>query len=403
MTDRPNNTQVELNQSKAFSRSKFVLWVALAIIVGFIAGTRSEMISGVSLFGDKATSDIDYREVQAVYEKLKTEYDGELDLEKLTEGASEGMVEAAGDPYTVYMTKEDSDDFKKNLDGDIGAGIGAEIGIRSGQPTVIRVLPDHPSEKAGMQNGDVIVGINDESAINLPLEKTVERLRGEEGSSVKVIVLRNKEPKEFSVVRQKIQNPSVSTRIENNVGIIRMSRFDEETGGLVRRASEDFVRKNVDGVILDLRDNGGGYVTAAQEVAGIWLDKKVVITEQRQGKVIDSLKSTGPKPTLATTPTVVLINGGSASASEIIAGALGEYGKAKIVGEKSFGKGTVQKMVELDNGGLLKVTIARWYTPKGKNITKEGIKPDKAIELTAQDADKGADPQIKAALELLKK
>lgn len=188
--------------------------------------------------------------------------------------------------------------------------------------------------------------------------------------------------------------------VKDNVGILTVSRFDNETSSLARAAAQDFKNQGVKGVILDLRGNGGGYVDAAQDLAGLWLDGKVVVTERTGGKIVDQLKSTR-NPILADILTVVLVNGGSASASEIVAGALQDYKVAKLVGEKTFGKGSVQKLIDLPEGAQLKVTVARWYTPNGKNITEEGISPDLTATLTTEDVNAGVDPQFDAAKKAL--
>jgi carboxyl-terminal processing protease len=193
-----------------------------------------------------------------------------------------------------------------------------------------------------------------------------------------------------------VNNPSVQSSVENGVGRLTITRFDDETGNLARKAAQSFKQQNVKSVILDLRDNGGGYLTAAQDVAGLWLDDQVVVSERTGGKVTEELKS-GSDTVLAGIPTVVLVNGSSASASEIVAGALQDHKAATLIGEKTFGKGTVQKVIDLGAGTTLKVTIARWYTPNGKNITKEGITPDQKVGMTAADVDAGKDPQLEAA------
>jgi len=184
--------------------------------------------------------------------------------------------------------------------------------------------------------------------------------------------------------------------VTNGVGTLTISRFDSETGTLARAAARDFKSQGVKAIILDLRGNGGGYLTAAQDVAGLWLDNQVVVSERTNGKVVDELKS-GSDAILSGIHTVVLVNAGSASASEIVAGALQDHGVAKLVGEKTFGKGSVQKLIALPEGAQLKVTVARWYTPNGKNITKEGITPDITATLAQKDVDAGVDPQLDAA------
>ena len=385
---------------KGISKSVYFLTIALVAIVGFVAGTRSnELLAVVApVFGIKVeTGTLDLSSVQKTYQELKANYDGELDKQKLVDGANRGLVEAAGDPYTVFMDAKEAAEFDKDLSGEIGGGVGAEIGVRNGKPTIIRVLPGNPAEKAGVKAGDVIVGVNDQSTNGWNAEKTAGEIRGEVGTTVKIGLLRGEEAKELTITRQQVTNPSVQSRLQNGIGILTLTRFDNETGTLARQAAEKFKQQSVKGVVLDLRGNGGGFITAAKEVSGLWLDGKTVVTEKANNRVVDELKS-GTNPILAGIPTVVVVNGSSASASEIVAGALQDYKAATLLGEKTFGKGTVQKVLGLGAGTQLKVTVARWYTPNGRNITKEGIAPDRAVELTAADTDAGKDPQLEAAL-----
>lgn len=387
------------------SKNLFFFAIALTVVIGFIAGTRSNEIFGLvgPLLGFKVeTGSLDLSSVQNTYRNLKANYDGTLDTDALIMGASKGLVQAAGDQYTVFMDAKEAKNFEDDLSGQIGGGIGAEIGVRSGQPTIIRVLPDNPAEKAGVTAGDVIVAINDESTKDWPSDKTADAIRGDVGTSVKLVVRRGEETKTFSITRANVVNPSVQAHIENGLGILDISRFDSETGDLAKKAADNFKSQNVKGVILDLRDNGGGYVTAAQDVAGLWLDNKTVVSERTGGKVIDEVKS-GGDPILAGIPTVVLVNGSSASASEIVSGALQDYKVATLIGEKTFGKGTVQKVIDLPGGTKLKVTVARWYTPNGKNITKEGIEPNQKVVMTSDDVNSGKDPQLDAAKGFLNK
>ena len=322
-------------------------------------------------------------------------YDGDLDQQALIDGAARGMTAATGDPYTVFMDKAESEDFAKQLVGEV-SGIGCEIGVRSKQPTILRVLPDSPAEQSGLQAGDVIRAVNDEIVIGADSGSVAEKIRGEIGTSVKVAVLRGSEPKEFSMTRAKVSDKSVRTSVTDGIGTMIISRFDQDTAQLARTAAQDFKKQNVRGVIIDLRDNGGGYLTAARDVAGLWLDNKVVVSEKTGGKVTDEIRSAS-SPVLDGIKTVVLVNGSSASASEIVAGALQDHKFATLVGEKTYGKGTVQQLIELPGGRQVKITIARWYTPNGKNITKDGIAPDVAIPLTSDDMNAGRDPQLDAA------
>lgn len=388
-------------QKKTMSRSTFFAVMCLVLLIGFVAGTRSDAIYAAigPVFGVKAAaSSIDLHAVEATYRELASNFDGTLDTQKLIDGASRGLVAAAGDRYTVFMDAKEAKEFNDDLSGDIGGGIGAEIGVRNGQPTILRVLADNPAEKAGLKQGDTIVSINDESTNGWTSDKAAGKIRGDVGTSVKLVVLRDgSDKKDFTITRATVTNPSVYSKIENGIGILTISRFDSETGALAARAADSFKQAGVYGVIVDLRNNGGGYLTAAQEVAGLWLKDKVVVSERTNGKVVDELKS-GGDAILAGIPTTVLVNGSSASASEIVAGALQDYSAAKLIGEKTFGKGTVQKVMDLGAGTQLKVTVARWYTPKGKNITEQGISPDKEVKLSDDDANAGRDPQRDAAI-----
>ena len=385
---------------RPISRNLLFLSITLAIVVGFVAGTRSHELFGAvaPLVGIKVeTGTLNLDPVQATYQQLKANYDGKLNEQALIDGASRGLVAAAGDRYTVFMDKKEASDFDKDLSGEIGGGIGVELGTRNGQPTVVRVLEGNPAEKAGLMAGDIITKINGESADGWDTGKVAEKVRGEVGSTVKVVIVRGQETKDFTVTRATVNNPSVQSRVQNGVGIMKLTRFDEKTSQLAQKAAEEFKQQHVTGVILDLRGNGGGYLEAAQKVAGIWLDKKVVVSERVNGKVTEELKSDG-NPVLSGIKTVVLVDEDSASASEIVAGALQDHGAATLVGQKTFGKGTVQQILDLGAGTKLKVTVARWYTPKGKNITKEGIKPNQAVSISKDDINAGRDPQLDAAL-----
>jgi carboxyl-terminal processing protease len=399
MSSNNQSMVTPLERASSVSKNVFFLTIAIVAVVSFVAGTRGNEILGTiaPILGIKVeTSTLDLAAVQKTYQQLKLNYDGTLDQAKLIDGASRGLVAAAGDQYTVFMDEKEASEFNNDLSGKIGGGVGAEIGLRNEVPTVIRILPGNPAEKAGLLAGDIIIGVNDESTSQWTATKTAEKIRGEVDTTVKIKVLRTGEEKDFTVTRATVNNPSVQTSVENGIGTLTISRFDSETSDLARNAAQSLKQQNVRGIILDLRGNGGGYLTAAQDVSGLWLNDKVVVSERTNGKVVDELKS-GNNPLLAGIPTVVLVNGSSASASEIVAGALQDHKAATLIGEKTFGKGTVQKVIDLGMGTILKVTIARWYTPNGKNITKEGISPDQTVELKAEDANAGKDPQLDAA------
>lgn len=384
---------------KAQSKGLQFFIVALALTVGFIFGTRSNELYAITapIFGIKGDgSTLNLALVEDAYRQLVANYDGKLDQQALIDGATRGMVAATGDRYTVFLDAKEAREFDKDISGEIGGGIGVELGIRHDRVTIIRVLDDNPAKGAGVRAGDVVVAINDQDVKDLDTTKVADKIRGEVGTTVKLGLLRGNEQKDISITRATVSNPSVDAKVQNGIGILTISRFDDKTGDQARAAASNFIDQGVKGVILDLRGNGGGYLTASQDVAGLWLQDKVIVSERIGGKVTDELKS-GGEPLLAGIKTVVITNGASASASEIVAGALKDYGVATLVGEKTFGKGTVQRVIDLHGGTVLKVTVARWYTPKGKNITKQGISPDKKVVLTAEDANAGRDPQLNAA------
>lgn len=390
--------------SRGISKNMYFLTIAIVAIVGFVAGTRQEEILaavGPTLGIKTQTTDgIDVSSLQNTYKELAANFDGELDIPTLIEGANKGLVAAAGDNYTVYMSAEEVEQFDRDLSGNIGGGVGAEIGVRSDQPTILRTLDDMPAEKAGLKAGDVILAVNSTVTNGWTAEKTAEAIRGEIGTTVKIKVLREGEEQEFSITRAEIKNSSVDSEIKDGLGILTIRRFDSETARLARRAAEDFKQQQVRGVVVDLRGNSGGYLSAAQDVASMWLDNKLIVTERRGDEVREELRSKR-NPLLGGVSTVVLVNETSASASEIVAGALQDYEAATILGEKTFGKGTVQKLVNLKGGAELKVTIARWYTPEGRSISSEGIEPDKEVELSFDDVNAGRDPQMEAAISTL--
>jgi carboxyl-terminal processing protease len=242
--------------------------------------------------------------------------------------------------------------------------------------------------------------VNDESTSGWTVEKAVSVIRGEAGTTVKLNIQRGNEVKDYTITRAIINNPSVDGSVTDGVGTMTITRFDTETGDLARVAAQDFVNQGVKAVILDLRGNNGGYVSAAVDVAGLWLDNQIIVTERVGNAVRDTLKS-GSNAILSGIPTVVLVDGGTASASEIVAGALQDHNVAKLVGDTTFGKGSVQLPISLDGGAELKVTIARWYTPNGKNINQQGIVPDSTVLLTQNDVDQGIDPQLDEAKKVL--
>lgn len=377
----------------------FVVTLAIGFGLGLYSKPLLEIADSIRT-GKAVVSNLDLSPLQDTYKTIKKNYDGVIDEKKLVDAANKGMIESLGDDYTIYLTPSEAQKFDEELNGYVGAGIGVEIGKRFDMMTVLRVLADHPAVKAGIQKGDVILRVDGQSTEGWTVEETASKVRGEIGTNVNITVLRGGKTYDYTITRAVIDNKSVNYSNVGGIGIIQISRFDMDTGELTRKAATDLKSQGVKGIVLDLRNNGGGYVDAAQAVAGVWLDKKLLFTEKSGDKVIDVIYSTG-SPILEGVPTVVLVNGSSASASEIVAGAFQDYKVASIVGEQSFGKGSVQQLFNLDNGSQLKVTIARWFTPNNANITKGGITPSVVVKYTDTDANSDNDTQLKEAIKIL--
>jgi len=347
-------------------------------------------------------NNLDYSSVNQVYQQLKKKYDGKISVDQLVLGLKKGLVEAAGDPYTTYMDATTAKDFNEQLNGSF-SGIGAELGKEGNNIVVISPLSGFPADKAGLKPKDVVIEIDGQDASGLSVDEAVHRIRGEKGTTVKLVVIRNSQERlEFSIIRDTITIPSVEHKIiNNNIGYIKISRFADDTQDLTDKAANEFANKNLKGIIVDLRNNPGGYLNAAVDISGKWLRQgQVILQEKRSGKVIQTYRADNNGQFVGM-PTVILLNEGSASASEIMAGALKDNKAATIIGVKSFGKGSVQEFSNFDNGDSLKVTIARWYTPAGKNIDKQGISPTTKIELTDADIKASKDPQIDAAIAVI--
>jgi carboxyl-terminal processing protease len=377
--------------------------VLVVLLVGFVAGDRSNQLYALvgPVFGARVeTGKLNDESLQTAYKALKENYNGKVDDNKLIEGAKSGMVAALGDPYTVYFNKKDAKEFNNELSGDIGGGIGAEVGVRNGQPTVLRTLPDNPAEKAGLHANDTILAVNDVSSDGWDADRTVQAIRGEAGTTVKLTVKRDNESKEFTITREIINNPSVSSELKGDVGIMTINRFDQETVSLVRKAVSDLKDHGMKKMVVDMRGNGGGYLDAAPGVAGMWLSDKLVVSVKANTGSEQRLMSEGDA-LLKGVKTAVVVNGGSASATEIVTAALKHYKVATIVGEKTYGKGTVQELIPLGGDTLLKVTIKRWYTPSGSNVNKTGIQPDVVVGLKQADLDAGHDPQLEKAIQIV--
>ncbi len=388
--------------AKKIQLTSTIIACFVTLVIGFVSGVNWEAIkSKIGLEKKADVASINFNSLNEVYQTLAEDYDGDLDKQVVIDEAKRGLVNAAGDKYTYFMTRAEADEFNKDLEGDVGAGIGVEIGERDGWVKVLRTTEGNPAQKAGVLAGDIIYKADGEDISTLGVDKVAEKLRGAEGTKVKLTVVRDGEEKEFELVREKINNASVYVNYRNGgkTAVLTISRFDSDTGSLAYQKAQEIIEKGCTKVILDLRGNGGGYVSAAQDVASLWIDGDLVVEQRsKSGFNDDKIYAKTGRAILKDMKTVILTNGGSASASEIVIGALKDYGKATLIGEKTYGKGSVQALETLNDGAVLRVTVAKWYTPNGDNINGEGIEPDQTVERTFDQINHNEDPQLDAAL-----
>jgi carboxyl-terminal processing protease len=351
---------------------------------------------------EESLGELDYHGVDELYSTLVQSFDGQLNKDELETGLKEGLVEAANDPYTEYLTQEESKELDEQLNGSF-EGIGAELGKEEQSIVIISPIAGFPAEKAGLRAGDIVAEIDGETAFDISITEAVKRIRGEKGTEVTLTVVRDGDSQEITITRDTITIPSVETEyIKGNIGVMIISRFGEDTLQLAGEAAEAFKDKEVNGVILDLRGNPGGRLDTAVDVSEIWLDRGQTILEEKRADTLIRTYSAEGDGVLSGVPTAVLINGSSASASEIVAGALRDNNKATLIGEQTYGKGSVQELISQSFGGVLKVTIARWFTPEGINIDEEGIEPNREVKLSEKDFENDRDPQRRAAAKLLR-
>lgn len=352
---------------------------------------------------------IDFSLFWQVLKKIEEQYvdKEELDYKEILYGAISGMAESLQDPYTVFMKPEKTESFVESVEtGGSFEGVGMEIGIKGGRLTVIAPLEGTPAMKSGIKAGDKIFKIDDISTDDLLLEEAVNLIRGEKGTEVVLTISRKslKEPKEISIIRDTIQIPIARWEMkDNNIAYIKIYHF---TGNLPNKFQEivsKILNDKAEKIILDFRNNPGGYLEVAVDIASWFIPRGEVVAIEDFGeeKTQKKYRSKGYEQ-LQDFPIAVLINNGSASASEIVAGALRDIKEIKLIGEKSFGKGSIQRLEKFRDGSSLKVTVAKWLTPSGISISDEGLTPDVEIELTEEDYDNNRDPQLDRAIEILK-
>jgi carboxyl-terminal processing protease len=379
--------------------------VLVVFILGINVGNGTVPLAWSSRSAQNGSlpSSLDYSTVNQVYRAIKDNYDGKLTEAQLLDGLKAGLAQATGDPYTEYFSTKDAKAFNNQLQGTF-SGIGAELGQDSDKNLiVIAPISGFPADKAGLRAQDVIVSIDGKSTSGVSVDQAVNLIRGKKGTKVTLKIVRNKtDTQTITITRADIKVPSVNEKIlDNNLGYMQITQFSDDTADLAAKAAQKFKDNNVKGVVLDLRDDPGGLLDAAVKVSSLWLPQnKTILQEKTDGKVVNTYTADGNN-ILAGIPTVVLVNSGSASAAEITAGALHDNGVATIMGEKSYGKGSVQQIINLSGDAEIKVTVARWYRPNGQNIDKKGITPDKLVKMSDDDYAKGNDPQKDAAISQL--
>jgi carboxyl-terminal processing protease len=382
---------------------------------GEAAGFTSGTVMGLNSNAPKGvlSKDVDFSLFWDVWKDLKGSfYEQPVSDKTLFYGALRGLAASLNDPYTNYFEPQDAKAFDEALKGEF-SGIGAEIGAKDGQLQIVAPLPDSPAEKAGVKARDLILKIDGEDSLAMPVDEAVTKIRGPKGTTVKLQLGRYKpakdaktkpEPETFdvSIVRDTIVVKSIRvTPKDNGLYLIEIMNFNDDVADSFKSAVDEVISKSAKGIVIDVRNDPGGYLDKAISVTGEWLKDQVVVEQRERGVITERYKGTG-RGLLKGIPTVVLINEGSASASEILAGALQDYDIAMIVGKKSFGKGSVQDYKEYADGSAVKITIAEWLTPKGRSINKEGIVPDFEVNISSDDINAERDPQLEKAIELLK-
>jgi len=383
----------------------------IIIIAGVISGVL--LVFGAGFLIGKLSSNyyvpqpgsLDFSLFWDSYNRLQEDFvdPSKISAKKIIYGAIEGMAESVGDPYTTFFDPEEAKRFRQDMSGSF-EGIGVEVGIKKGQLTVIAPLPETPGQKAGLKSGDAILKIDKKETTDMTTEEAVTLIRGKKGTVVTLTIFRDgfSASKDIEIIRGTIKIPSIDWSLkEDNVAYIHIYQFDDPLQNDFQNAAKEILASPAKKIVLDLRDNPGGYLETAQWIAGWFLQKgKVVTIEDFGGGERKEYKTSG-SGVFANYPLVVLINGGSASASEILAGCLRDNRNIKLVGEKSFGKGSVQEVQELKDGSFLKITIAKWLTPKGASISEVGLTPDVKVEITEEDENQNRDPQLSKALEIV--
>lgn len=416
MTQPTTNNSPSPISTGTFISIVFALIFAVAaffsgMTYGSTSGTQgAALFSAFTQQNEPKVSSADMSEFWEVWKLMDDKFatassSDELSTEEKIQGAISGLVTSYQDPYSVYLVPEDAQAFDEDISGNF-SGVGMEVGMRDGMITVISPLPNSPAEEAGVVAGDIIVAIDGESTEQMSIDSAVKRIRGETGADVALTIVRDgkSELLEIVITRENITIPTIETDQQGDIFIISLYSFNALAEANMQEALREYIRSDANKLILDLRGNPGGYLQSAISISSYFLPTgKVVVTEsfgderanqifRSQGRVIQNFTEDS---------LVILVDGGSASASEIVAGALTEHNVATLMGSQTFGKGSVQELVNLDSGASLKVTIARWLTPNGTSISDGGLTPDYTVPRTPQQIVDEEDPQLEAAVQYL--
>ena len=401
------------NFSKIRYFATIVLFVVLFFIFGIYIGISNrpeiEKVMGISGKEPQVATQVDFSPFWKVWNTLNEKYpsaSNTTDQERVY-GAIGGLVNSLNDPYSVFFTPDETKSFEDEIAGNFD-GIGMEVGIKNKILTVIAPLKDTPAYRANIKSGDKILKIDTTVTSDLSIEKAIKLIRGPKGTFVTLTIFRegNEKPEEIKITRDTINIPTLDTELrKDGIFVIKLYSFSANSANLFRNAMKQFAESGSDKLLLDLRGNPGGYLDAAVDMASWFLKKgKTVVTEDYgNNKTTEVFRSKGYDIFNDKLKFVILIDGGSASASEILAGAMQDNGRAKIVGAQSFGKGSVQEVVNITPDTILKITVAKWLTPNGTSISEKGLNPDYPIEITQKDLDAKTDPQMNKAVELLLK
>ena len=397
--------------------SLLVLGVIIAVgsfNLGFNSGEKSlsTQVDGVEN-NEQALENVDFAPFWKAWNLINEKYvpasttAKTINNQEKVWGAIEGLAQSLNDPYTVFFPPVESELFESDIRGNF-EGLGMEIVAQEGSITVIAPLKNSPAAKAGIMAGDRIVKIGNKETTSLTTEDAVQLIRGPKGTHVKLTLFRNgaKEPFEITVIRDVIDIPTIDTKeLPGGIFLIELYSFSAQSPNLFRGALREFILSGSNKLILDLRGNPGGYLEAAIDMASWFLPPNKVVVKEDFGPTRDEkvYRSKGYDVFNDDLKFVILVDGGSASASEILAGALSEQGRATLVGDKTFGKGSVQELVNITPDTSLKITIARWLTPNGLSISESGIEPEYVVKYTAADREAGKDPQLDKAIETLTK